>query len=73
MADSYTVVSRKRAHYGPLWIVRPRLKTYSKERLPNASIAKRDFPLSSKHQHVVRLVYTLQGANYAATQWFTLV
>ena len=31
--------------------------------------------MSSKPEHMVRLVYThtLQGANYATAQWFTLV
>ena len=35
-----------------------RSKTYSKERPPSASTANKDFPLSSNHEHVVRLVYT---------------
>ena len=33
-------------------------KTYLKERPPSASIANRDFSLSSKPEYVVRLVYT---------------
>ena len=36
----------------------PRSKTYLKERPPGASIANRDFPLSSRPEDVVRLVYT---------------
>ena len=35
-----------------------RSKTYLKECPPSASIANREFPLSSKHEDVVRLVYT---------------
>ena len=35
-----------------------RSKTYLKERPPSASIANREFPLSSKPEDVVRLVYT---------------
>ena len=35
-----------------------RSKTYLKERSPSASVANRDFPLSSKPEDVVRLVYT---------------
>ena len=35
-----------------------RSKTYLKERPPSASVANRDFPLSSKPEDVVRLVYT---------------
>ena len=35
-----------------------RSKTYLKECPPNASIANRDYPLSSKPEDVVRLVYT---------------
>ena len=35
-----------------------RSKTYLKERPPSASVAKRDFPLSSKPEDVVRVVYT---------------
>ena len=34
-----------------------RSKGSLKERPPNASIASRDFPLSSKPEYVVRLVY----------------
>ena len=42
-----------------------RSKTYLKERPPSTRIASWDFPLSSKPENVVRLVYThvLQGAN----------
>ena len=51
-----------------------RSKIYLKDRPPSASIANRGLPLSSKPEHVVRLVYThYKGANYAAAQWFTLV
>ena len=35
-----------------------RSKTYLKERQPSTSIANRDFPLSSKPEDVVRVVYT---------------
>ena len=35
-----------------------RSKTYLKERPPSASVANRDFPLSSKPEDVVRVVYT---------------
>ena len=35
-----------------------RSKTYLKEHPPSASVANRDFPLSSKPEDVVRLVYT---------------
>ena len=35
-----------------------RSKSYLKERPPSPSVAKREFPLSSKHENVVRLVYT---------------
>ena len=35
-----------------------RSKTYLKERTHSASVANRDFPLSSKREDVVRLVYT---------------
>ena len=35
-----------------------RSKTYLKECLPSASVANRDFPLSSKPEDVVRVVYT---------------
>ena len=35
-----------------------RSKTYLKERPPSASVANREFPLSSKPEDVVRLVYT---------------
>ena len=59
---AYTVVSRKRAHNGlsahPPVLPRFPAKAYSKEHPPSSSIANRDFPLSSKHGHVVRLVYT---------------
>ena len=47
-----------------------RSKTYLKERPPGASVANRDFPLSSKPESGL---HTLQGANYTAAQWFTLV
>ena len=51
-----------------------RSKTYLKEGPPSTSIANRDFPLSSKIEDVVRLVYThYKVQNYTATQWFTLV
>ena len=60
---------RSLAKEGPLWIVctspmqfcldfLQRSKTYLKERPPSASIANRDFSLSSMPEHVVRLVYT---------------
>ena len=48
-----------------------RSKTYLKERPPSASVANRDFPLSSKPGESG--LHTLQGANYTAVQWFTLV
>ena len=35
-----------------------RSKTYLKERPPSASVANREFSLSSKLEDVVRLVYT---------------
>ena len=35
-----------------------RSKTYLKERPPSASVANREFPLSSKPEDMVRLVYT---------------
>ena len=35
-----------------------RSKTYLKERPPRVSVANREFPLSSKLEDVVRLVYT---------------
>ena len=35
-----------------------RSKTYLKERPRSASVANRDFPLSSKPEDVVRVVYT---------------
>ena len=35
-----------------------RSKTYLKERPPSASVANRDFPLSSKPEDVMRVVYT---------------
>ena len=35
-----------------------RSKTYLKECPPSASVANREFPLSSKPEDVVRLVYT---------------
>ena len=47
-----------------------RSKTYLKELPPRASIANQNFSL---FEHMSRLVYTLGGANYAATQLFTLV
>ena len=37
-----------------------RSKIYSKECPPGTSIANRDFPLSSKHEHVVKLHYKVQ-------------
>ena len=62
-ATHLTVVSRKRAHYGlsahPKFCLDflLRSRTYSKEHPPSASIASRDFLLSVKPEHVVRLVY----------------
>ena len=50
-----------------------RSKPYLKERPPSASIANREFPLSSLLEDVVRLVYTLQATTYTAAGWFTLV
>ena len=35
-----------------------RSKTYLKEHLSSTSVANRDFPLSSKPEDVMRLVYT---------------
>ena len=35
-----------------------RSKTYLKERPPSARVVSREFPLSSKPEDVVRLVYT---------------
>ena len=35
-----------------------RSKTYLKERPPSPSVANRDFPLSSKPEDMVRVVYT---------------
>ena len=59
-----TVVSQKRAHYGlsarpqffPNFLLR--FKNYLKERPLCPSVAYREFPLSSKPEDVVRLVYT---------------
>ena len=57
-----TVVSRRRTPYGfiPQFCLDflLRSKSYLKERPPSTSIANRDFPLSSKPESVVRLVYT---------------
>ena len=55
-----------------------RSRTYLKERPPtytySASIANRDFPLSSKHEDVVRMVYThYKVQNMLLHKWFTLV
>ena len=55
-----------------------RSKTYLKECPPSASLANRDFPLSSRPEHVLRLVYThykvqIMVPNCATAQWFTLV
>ena len=46
-------------------------KTYLKERPPSTSVVNRDFPPSSKPEHVI--FHILKGANYAATQGYTLV
>ena len=63
---TFTIVSRKRAHYGlsahlPVCLnFLLRSKTYLKERPSSSSIANsnRDFPLSSKPEDVVRRIYT---------------
>ena len=61
---SYTIVSQERARYGlfahPQFSLDFLLRstTYLKEHPPSASITNRDFPLSSRFEHVVRLVCT---------------
>ena len=75
----YRSLARKRAHYEMSVPPPPPQSSldfslsYLKERPTSASIADREFPLSSLPEDVVRLVYTtLQAENYTASQWFTL-
>ena len=51
-----------------------RSKTYLKECPPSASasVANREFPLQARRCGETGL-HTLQGANYTAAWWFTLV
>ena len=50
-----------------------RSKTYLKEHPSSASIANRDFPLSSLREDDETGLYTLQAATCTAALWFTLV